>query len=216
VRVLQRAGVDFAILGPEEGCNGDVARRAGNEYLAQMLVQANVEVLNAYKPKKILSGCPHCFNMLKNEYPGFGAAYPVVHHSAYLLELLRKGRLTVNDTGFGTMTFHDSCYLTRWNGIVDAPRELLAAMNKGQAPVMPARNGYQGFCCGAGGARMFMEETIGERINNERTRELLSTGALVAAAACPFCVTMISDGVTDAKQEMQVLDIAEIVDRATE
>jgi Fe-S oxidoreductase len=214
-RVLKKAGVDFAILGPEEGCNGDVARRAGNEYLAQMLIQANVELLNGYKPKKILAGCPHCFNMLKNEYPGFGAAFPVVHHSEYLLDLLRQGRLTAGTNGLGKLTFHDSCYLGRWNGIFDVPGELLAALNNGAAPVMPQRRGDKGFCCGAGGARMFMEETIGERININRVRELMATGADTVAAACPFCITMLNDGITDCHGNMAVQDIAEIVDAAT-
>ena len=214
-RLLKKAGVDFAILGPEEGCNGDMARRAGNEYLAQMMIQQNVETLNRYRPRKILAGCPHCFNMLKNEYPGFGARYEVIHHSEFLLDLLAKGRLKTNGTAFGRLTFHDSCYLGRWNGIFDAPQALLRSLNGGSELVTPQRNGEKGFCCGAGGARMFMEETIGERINIQRARELIATGAETVAAACPFCVTMLGDGIADCQGKPLVKDIAEVVDEAT-
>ena len=150
-RVLAKAGVDFAILGPEEACNGDMARRAGNEYLAQMLIQQNVEVLNQYKPPKILAGCPHCYNTLKNEFPQFGAAYPVVHHSELLFDLHKQGRLMPNGKSFGDLTFHDSCYLGRWNGIYDAPRTLITSMNNGQPLKELPRAHDQGFCCGAGG-----------------------------------------------------------------
>lgn len=216
VRVLKRAGVNFAILGPEERCNGDVARRAGNEYLAQMMIHENVETLNQYRPKKILTSCPHCYNIIKNEYPQFGAGYDVVHHTAFLLDLVKQGRLKSTGAGLGKITFHDSCYLGRWNGIIEAPRELLRSMNQGGELVFPKRQGDKGFCCGAGGARMFMEETLGKRINIERSEELLSTGAKTVAAACPFCVTMIGDGVSDCQGDMGVKDIAELVDAATE
>ncbi len=215
VRVLKRAGVNFAILGQEERCNGDMARRAGNEYLAQMMIQENVETLNQYKPQKIITGCPHCYNIMKNEYPQFGAKFEVVHHSAFLLDLLKQGRLNPNHASLGDIAFHDSCYLGRWNGIINAPRELLRTMNTAGKLVLPKRHGDKGFCCGAGGARMFMEETIGKRINIERSTELLSTGLQTVAAACPFCVTMLGDGISDCQGDMAVKDIAEIVDEAT-
>ena len=214
-RLLNRAGVNFAILGSEEACNGDMARRAGNEYLAQMLIQQNVEVLSQYNPKTILTGCPHCFNTLKNEYPQFGASYPVVNHSQYLFELHKQGRLTPNGKNQGSLTFHDSCYLGRWNGIYDAPRDLLRTMNSSGSLVEMQRTGEKGFCCGAGGGRMFMEETIGKRINIDRAEEAMSTGAATLAAACPFCATMLADGLMDKDSDIIVKDIAEIVDEAT-
>ncbi len=213
-RVLQRAGVDFAILGPEESCNGDVARRAGNEYLAQMLIQQNAEILNGYRPKKILTGCPHCYNILKNEYPQFGAAFPVVSHAQYLLDLVHQGRLKPTGKHVGAITFHDSCYLGRWNGIFQPPRDLLGAVSSRALTEMP-RGRDQGFCCGAGGGRMFMEETLGQRINVDRAREVMQTGAATVAAACPFCATMLSDGLMDLQSDIAVKDIAEILDAAT-
>ncbi|MEJ2164324.1 MAG: (Fe-S)-binding protein [Desulfobacterales bacterium] len=215
-RVLNKAGVNFAILGEEERCNGDVARRAGNEYLAQMMIAENVETFNQYRPKRILAACPHCYNTLKNEYPQFGARYPVVHHSEFLLDLIKQGRLKTNGAEIEKLTFHDSCYLGRWNGIFEAPRSLLRAVNKGQSAFEMHRSQAKGLCCGAGGARMFMEETIGKRINHERAEEVIATGAPVVAAACPFCITMLTDGIKDKDGNMQVKDIAEIVDEATE
>ena len=218
VRVLQMAGMDFAILGPEESCNGDVARRAGNEYIAQMLIQQNVRVLNQYKPKRILTGCPHCYNIIKNEYPQFGAAYDVVHHSELLLELVNNGRLrpseTGNRNGFDNLTFHDSCYLGLWNGIYQTPRKLLSALTDGAGITEMKRTRSNGFCCGAGGARMFMEETLGRRINVERAEEIIASGAKTVAAACPFCATMLTDGIRDKESTVQVKDIVEIVDEA--
>lgn len=213
-RVLQRAGVNFAILGPEEACNGDMARRAGNEYLAQMLIQQNVEVLDQYKPKRILTGCPHCFNIIKNEYPQFGANYPVVSHAELLFDLHKQGRLKLNGSSPGTLTFHDSCYLGRWNGILQPPRDLLRTINNGQLTEMQ-RIREKGFCCGAGGGRMFMEETLGQRINANRAEEVIGTGAATVAAACPFCATMLSDGLMDKESAIAVKDIAELVDEAT-
>jgi len=214
-RVLKRAGVDFAILGPEETCNGDMARRSGNEYLAQMLMGQNAGVLNQYRPKKILTSCPHCFNILKNEYPQFDAGYPVVHHAQFLFELHKQGRLIPRGKGFGRITFHDSCYLGRWNGIYEAPRDLLQSMNaSGQLIELP-RSRDKGFCCGAGGGRMFMEETLGTRINNDRAREVAKCGASTAVAACPFCATMLSDGLKETQADVQVKDVAEIIDEAT-
>jgi len=213
-RVLQRAGVKFAILGPEEACNGDMARRAGNEYLAQMLIQQNVETINQYKPKQILTACPHCFNAIKNEYPGFGAAYPVWHHTDFLFDLVRQGRLSINGKHLGEMTFHDSCYLGRWNGIYDSPRQLLRAANRGVKLTEMPRSRDKGFCCGAGGGRMFMEETLGTYINVDRAREVAATGAKTVAAACPFCITMLKDGITELNRDIAVKDVAEILDEA--
>jgi Fe-S oxidoreductase len=215
VRVLKKAGVNFAILGEEERCNGDVARRAGNEYLAQMMIAENVEILNQYKPKKIVAACPHCFNTIKNEYPQFGATYDVVHHTEFLLDLLRQGKLNINGAVTEQVTFHDSCYLGRWNGIVDAPRQILQMVNGGRQLIEMERSRTEGFCCGAGGARMFMEETIGKRINHERAEEVIATGAAAVAAACPFCITMLRDGINDNNGEVEVKDIAEIIDEAT-
>ena len=213
-RVLQKAGVSFAILGPEEACNGDLARRAGNEYLAQMLIQQNVEVLNQYKPNKILTGCPHCYNIIKNEYPQFGGAYDVVHHSEFLFDLHKQGRLVPAGTSMGSLTFHDSCYLGRWNGIYDAPRDLIVSMNNGRPLVEMGRCGAKGFCCGAGGGRMFMEETIGERINFARADEVIASGVSTVAAACPFCATMLRDGILAREGNVQVKDIVEVIDEA--
>lgn len=215
-RVLKKAGVNFAILGEEERCNGDVARRAGNEYLAQMMIAENAAVLDQYKPKKILAACPHCFNTLKNEYPRFGAAYEVVHHSEFLMELFRQGRLKSNGSVLENLTYHDSCYLGRWNGIVAAPRDLLRAFNGGGKLLELERSRNEGFCCGAGGGRMFMEETIGKRINHERVEEVIAAGAAHVAAACPFCITMLQDGINGINGRAEVKDIAEIIDEATE
>jgi len=214
-RVLQKAGVDFAILGPEESCNGDMARRAGNEYLAQMLIQQNVEVLNQYRPSMILTGCPHCYNIIKNEYPQFGASFNVFHHTEYMLELLKQGRLVSSNKNFGEITFHDSCYLGRWNNIYTAPREILTEVNSSGKLLEMDKNRARGMCCGAGGARMFMEETIGQRINNVRAKEVVDTGAAMVCSACPFCATMLNDGIMESERQIPVKDIAEIVDEGT-
>ncbi|MBF0302117.1 MAG: (Fe-S)-binding protein, partial [Desulfamplus sp.] len=241
-RILQKAGVDFAVLGPEESCNGDIARRAGNEYLAQMLIQQNVEILNQYKPSMILTGCPHCYNIIKNEYPQFGAKFKVLHHTEYILELIKQGRLVSNGKDFGTITFHDSCYLGRWNNIYTAPRDILKEINGGsllslnqnlskgnsQTAMIKSysnqsdsrliemdRSFSKSMCCGAGGARMFMEETIGQRINNLRAKEAVNTGASMVCASCPFCITMLNDGIMETDRKIIVKDIAEIVDEGT-
>jgi len=213
--LLNKAGVDFAILGGEERCNGDMARRAGNEYLAQTLIAQNVETLNQYKPKRILTSCPHCYNTIKNEYPEFGADYEVVSHAEFIAELIESGRLTVTGDLAGRITYHDSCYLGRWNGVYDSPRRVLAAVNRSGELAEMARYGDNAMCCGAGGGRMFMEETIGERINRVRARDAEAAGAELVATACPFCLTMFSDGLRDNGSSGKAMDLAELVDSAT-
>jgi Fe-S oxidoreductase/nitrate reductase gamma subunit len=211
--IMKEAGVNFRILGTEEKCNGDTARRLGNEYLAQMMMQENVETLNGYNVKKIVTGCPHCFNSLKNEYPQFGGNFEVQHHSEMIEELIENGKIQLKDEEVKSKTtFHDSCYLGRYNNIYDEPRNPLKKV-KGLELVEMERNKDKGFCCGAGGGRMFMEETIGTRINVNRTEEALNTGADTIASACPFCMTMMSDGVKsfEKQDEVSVKDIAEIV-----
>ena len=200
-------------MGKEEKCTGDPARRAGNEDLAQMLIKQNVETLNRYKPKKILAACPHCFNTLKNEYRQFGAQYDVVHHTTFLAELIREGKLKPSKAANGEVVFHDSRYLGRWNDVYDDPRDILRAIPELKLTEMP-RSKNKGLCCGAGGAQMFKEEEKGTvRINIERSNEALETGANVIAAACPFCNTMLTDGVKNKEKEDEVLvlDIAEMV-----
>jgi Fe-S oxidoreductase len=212
IKLLQRAGVDFAILGLEEGCTGDPARRAGNEFLFQMLAEANVEIFDGYKVKKIVVTCPHCYHSFKNEYPQFGGNYEVYHHTELLAQLLREGKLKPSKALDGVMTYHDSCYLGRWNEIYEAPRDVVAAVSGGRRPVEMSRTGYKSFCCGAGGGKMWMEEDA-PRINESRTDEALATGAKTIATACPFCTVMISDGIKarDKEEEVEVLDVAELV-----
>jgi Fe-S oxidoreductase len=212
VRLLKRAGVSFAILGTEEKCNGDPARRIGNEYLAQMLIKENVATLRKYRFRRILTACPHCFNTLRNEYPQFGAAHEVVHHSDFLLGLVRQGRLSPAHAVEAKLTYHDSCYLGRYNDIYDSPRLALESV-PGIDVVEMERTQSRGFCCGAGGGRMWMEEKEGTRVNIERTEEALRTGAQVIGTACPFCMTMLTDGVKekDATGKTQVKDIAELM-----
>jgi Fe-S oxidoreductase len=214
VHLMQSAGVDFAILGTEETCNGDPARRAGNEYLAQMMTAGNVETLNRYKFNRIVATCPHCFNTLKHEYPDMGTSFEVLHHTDFLADLVAKGRLKRHSGAQGRVTFHDSCYLGRYNGVYSAPRSLL--QQSGFDLVEMSRVKDRGFCCGAGGARMFMEEKIGKRVNVERTEEALSTGAPMIATACPFCMTMMTDGLKakNAEEKAQIRDIAEVLAEA--
>jgi len=213
-RLMQKAGVNFRILGIEEKCNGDTARRLGNEYLAQQLVQENVETLNGYGVKKIVTACPHCFNSLKNEFNQFGGNFEVVHHTEMISEFLSSGKIQLKDATTKTrkVTYHDSCYLGRYNGVYEEPRTSLAKIN-GLELVEMKRNKSRGFCCGAGGGRMFLEDVEGGRINEERTREAIATDADTIASACPFCMTMLTDGVKahDKTEEVQVKDIAEIV-----
>jgi Fe-S oxidoreductase len=192
-----------------------MARRAGNEYLAQTMIRENADVLNRYRPQRILAGCPHCYNTLKHDYPQFGARFEVLHASELLLQLLRAGRLKVKTGLREPVAFHDSCYLGRWNGLYDAPRAILKALDGGGGLREMRRSRDKGLCCGAGGGRMFMEEKIGKRINAERVDDLLASGAGVAAAACPFCVTMLRDGLADRGSRVDVKDIVELVDQAT-
>ncbi|NUN10221.1 MAG: 4Fe-4S dicluster domain-containing protein [Ignavibacteriaceae bacterium] len=212
-QIMQKGGVEFRILGTEEKCNGDTARRLGNEYLAQMLVQENVETLNNYGVKKIVTACPHCYNSLKNECGQFGGNYEVKHHSELINELIQSGKIKV-DAGEKeeVVTFHDSCYLGRYNDIYDAPREVISSVKKNELTEME-RNKSRGFCCGAGGGRMFLEDVEGGRINEERVREALETNPDTIGTACPFCMTMMTDGIKakEKTEEVRVKDIAEIV-----
>jgi Fe-S oxidoreductase/nitrate reductase gamma subunit len=214
-RVLKKAGVNFAILGREERCNGDMARRSGNEYLAQMMIAENVETFNRYKPKRILTSCPHCFNTIKNEYPEFGATYDVVSHVDFILELIESGSLTFKEDYPGKITYHDSCYLGRWNGVYDSPRKIISAIVGGENLVEMVDNSESAMCCGAGGGRMFMEETLGDRINHARCHQAIETGADTVTSACPFCLTMFRDGMRDTEGSQEVKDIAQLVDVVT-
>jgi len=212
-RILKSAGIRFAILGQEESCNGDPARRMGNEYLYQMLARQTIETLDRYQVTTIVTTCPHCFHQIGNEYPQLGGNYEVIHHSTYIERLLEKDLVPLRtDNGKAlVVAYHDSCYLGRYNDVYDAPRETL----KRALPVVtiaePKRNRSRGLCCGAGGGRMWMEEREGKRINVERTEELLATGATALAVACPFCMTMISDGAKSLGADVPVYDIAEVV-----
>ncbi len=211
--IMQKAGVNFRILGTEEKCNGDTARRLGNEYLAQMMMKENIELLNGYGIKKIVTACPHCFHSLGNEYKQFGGNYEVMHHSQFIHQLIDEGKIQLkDDPGKKTVTYHDSCYLGRYNGVFDAPRAALKSVNGLEITEMD-RNKTRGFCCGAGGGRMFLEDEEGGRINEERTKEALAAHTDTIASACPFCMTMLTDGVKhfDKSEEVEVKDIAEIV-----
>jgi Fe-S oxidoreductase/nitrate reductase gamma subunit len=209
-KLLRRAGIDVAILGPSEMCTGDSARRSGNEYLFQMLAQPNVEMLNGMGVKKIITQCPHCFNTLLNEYPQIGGNYEVVHHTQLLEQLIDSGQLDVSEaTMEERITYHDSCYLGRHNDVYVAPRKVVGSI-KGVEVVEMSRNGTKGMCCGAGGARMWMEETTGVKVNDERAQEALSTGATRVATACPFCYIMLDDGVKGAGVEEEDVRVADI------
>ena len=216
VEVLDAAHVSFAVLGEKEQCSGDPARRGGNEYLFQMQAQANVEAINDSKIKKVIASCPHCFHTIKNEYPQMGGEYEVIHHSQLLAHLIAEGKLQPAHSVGKSMTYHDSCYLGRWNGEYDAPRSILNAIPGGGGLVELGRKKEHGFCCGGGGGRMWMEEKIGTRVNRNRTDEILATGVDVAAVACPYCTIMITDGVKDAgaEERIEVLDIAEVLARS--
>ena len=213
--ILDKVGIKFAILGKEEMCTGDPARRAGNEFLFQMMAYNNIQVLNGYKIKKIVTTCPHCFNTLKNEYPALGGTYEVIHHTTLLQQLIDEGKLRLKEGGSfkgKKITYHDSCYLGRANNIYEAPRKVLEALDAELVEMKRCRS--NGLCCGAGGAQMFKEEEKGEtRVNWERTNEAVETGASIVAVACPFCNTMLTDAVKVAEKEEQVkvMDIAELI-----
>ena len=215
VTILEKIGIKYAILGKEEMCTGDPARRAGNEFMFQMMAYQNIQILNGYEIKKIVTACPHCFNVFKNEYPVLGGNYEVIHHATFIQQLIDEGKIVMNENGSfkgKKITYHDSCYLGRANDIYEAPRKVLEAMDV--ALVEMKRCKSNGLCCGAGGAQMFKEEEKGDlRINIERSNEAIATGASVIAAACPFCNTMLTDGVKNKEKEdeVQVLDIAELV-----
>lgn len=209
-KLLKRAGIDVAILGPSEMCTGDSARRSGNEYLFQMLAMPNVEMLNGMGVRKIITQCPHCFNTLANEYPQLGGNYEVIHHSQLLEQLIDSGQLDMRNASLDDrITYHDSCYLGRHNDIYIAPRKVVGSIKGLQIIEMP-RNGTQGMCCGAGGARMWMEESIGTKVNDERAKEAIGTGATRVATACPFCYIMMDDGVKAAGKEESDVKVADI------
>ncbi|WP_436488316.1 (Fe-S)-binding protein [Chitinophaga sp. ARDCPP14] len=213
--ILEKVGVRFAILGKEESCTGDPARRAGNEFIFQMMAQNNIQLLNMYEVKKIVTACPHCFNTLKNEYPALGGNYEVIHHTTFLQSLIDVGKIKMQEGGTfkgKKITYHDSCYLGRANNIYEAPRKVLETLDAELVEMKRCKS--NGLCCGAGGAQMFKEEEKGAtRINFERGREAVATGAAVIASNCPFCMTMLTDGVKDAGKEesVKVLDIAELI-----
>jgi Fe-S oxidoreductase len=214
VKILNHLGINFAVLGTEEACTGDPARRAGNEFVFQMLAQQNIAVLNSYGVKKIVTTCPHCFNTIKNEYPALGGKYEVLHHSQYLQQLINAGKLKVAGGPFKgkKITYHDSCYLGRANEVYEAPREVVEALDADLVEMKKCRT--NGLCCGAGGAQMFKEDEPGNmRINQLRTEQALEVNPDVIAVACPFCNTMMTDGVKgkDKQDEIKVLDLAELI-----
>ena len=216
-KLLHKAGVKFAVLGTEESCTGDPAKRAGNEFLFQMMAMQNISVLNAYQVKKIVTACPHCFNTIKNEYPQLNGHYEVVHHTTLLNQLLNEGRLKIEGGAFKgkRITYHDSCYLGRANEVYEAPRALIEKLDAALLEMKHSK--AQGLCCGAGGAQMFKEaETGKQEVNMLRAEEMLETGATTVAAACPFCMTMLRDGIknNNKEQEVQVLDVAELIANA--
>jgi heterodisulfide reductase subunit D len=215
VTILDKVQINYAILGKEEMCNGDPVRRAGNEFMFQMMAYQNIQILNNYGIKKIVTACPHCFNTLKNEYPELGGNYEVIHHTTFLQQLIDEGKIRLNEGGTfkgKRITYHDSCYLGRANNIYEAPRKVLELLDAELVEMKRCRS--KGLCCGAGGAQMFKEEEKGiTRVNAERTNEAIDTGAQIIASACPFCNTMLTDGVKLAEKEesVKVMDIAELI-----
>jgi Fe-S oxidoreductase len=213
--ILNTVGVNYAILGKEEMCTGDPVRRAGNEFVFQMMAYQNIQTLNNYGIKKIVTACPHCFNIIKNEYPELGGSYEVIHHTMFLQQLIDEGKIRLKEGGQfkgKRITYHDSCYLGRGNNVYEAPRKVLEALDAELVEMKRCRS--KGLCCGAGGAQMFKEEEKGTtRINFERTNEAIDTGSTIIAAACPFCMTMLTDGVKNAEKEdnVKVLDVAELI-----
>ena len=217
VKILNRANVSFAVLGTEESCTGDPAKRAGNEFLFQMQAMTNIEVMNAYEVKRIVTACPHCFNTLKNEYPELGGKYEVLHHTEFIKSLLNEGKLTIEGGQFKgkRITFHDPCYLGRANNVYEAPRELIQKLDAELVEMKRSR--ANGLCCGAGGAQMFKEPEKGNKdINIERTEDALETQPEIIAAGCPFCNTMLTDGIKHKEKEasVKVLDVAELIANA--
>ena len=218
-KILHHGGIRFAILGSEETCTGDPAKRAGNEFLFQMMALQNIATLNGYGVKHIVTACPHCFNTLKNEYPPLGGTYEVLHHTTLINNLLNEGRISIAGGAFKgkRITYHDSCYLGRANGIYEAPREIIHKLDAQLSEMHRSRS--KGLCCGAGGAQMFKEAEPGDReVNVERTEELLQSGAEIAASACPFCMTMLRDGIKfhNKENEVGVKDVAELVAEAAD
>jgi len=215
VKILNKVGVSFAVLGPEEACTGDPARRAGNEFLFQMQAVANIQVMNGYEIKKVVTACPHCFNTIKNEYPALGGNYDVIHHSQFLQQLINEGKVALKGGGEfkgKKITFHDSCFLGRANNVYEAPREVIRALDVELVEMKRCKT--KGLCCGAGGAQMFKEAEPGRiEINIERTEEALATGASMIAVGCPFCLTMMTDGVKNKEREadVKVYDLAEMI-----
>ena len=214
VGILQKAGISFAILGVEEKCTGDFARKVGNEMLFQMMAKENIETLNNYKVKKIITACPHCLNTLKHDYPQLGGNYEVIHHTEFIDQLVKAGKIKLKQSLAGALTYHDPCYLGRYNNIYDEPRSILKSVSNGVFKEL-GRHGRESFCCGAGGGRMWMEETIGKRIYLERSEEIVRQKVSSVAVGCPFCLTMIEDGMKELGKEEQIktLDIAEIVEK---
>ncbi|WP_340202343.1 (Fe-S)-binding protein [Ascidiimonas sp. W6] len=219
VKLLNKAKVEFAVLGAEESCTGDPAKRSGNEFLFQMQAVTNIEVLNGYEVKKIVTACPHCFNTLKNEYPSLGGTYEVMHHTQFLKTLLDEGRLTIEGGQFKgkRITFHDPCYLGRANNVYEAPRELIRKLEAELVEMKKCRK--NGLCCGAGGAQMFKEPEKGDKdVNIERTEQALETQPEIIAAGCPFCNTMMTDGIKNKEKEAEiaVMDVAELIANASD
>lgn len=214
IKILNSIGIDFAVLGTEEACTGDPARRAGNEFIYQMLAQQNIATLNGYEVEKIVTACPHCFNVLKNDYPQLGGNYDVMHHSSFLQSLINEGKLGVKGGEFKgkRITFHDSCYLGRANGIYEAPRDVLQSIDADLVEMSASKS--KGLCCGAGGAQMWKEDEPGDqRINQKRAEQAVETNPDIVAVGCPFCSTMITDGIKEKNkgEEIKVLDLAELI-----